>query len=60
MINYSRQTNAKHELGLSSLLPKIKIKMTKTNNYDSDIDISEIISKRKSTVQRYNSIKKNG
>lgn len=58
MINYSRQTNAKHELGLSSLLPKIK--MTKTNNYESDIDISEIISKRKSTVQRYNSIKKNG
>lgn len=58
MINYSRQTNAKHEIGLSSLLPKIKI--TKANNYDSVLDIREIISKRKSTVERYNSIKKNG
>jgi hypothetical protein len=57
MINYSRQTYTKHELCLSSLLPKIKT--TKAYKYDSALNIRELVSKGKSSVERYNSIKKN-
>jgi len=58
MINYSRKTNIKHELGLNSFLPKIKT--AKVYNYESAFDIRELKRKRKSTVERNNSIKKSG